>query len=364
MINIIKKIIFWFFSFRLKQLNVNDEKYNNTFRYLKRSIKFDELIYGNPTVISNREDFYQKYKPFRSYREELCITPKLDCFSFESNHLTSGFYFYYESSIKYISALKSVRVNKSNALEGTCVYLSNTEAQHFGHFIMFTLPLLKIYENSGIKPDFYYLGDISLKPFHYELLSILNIPLNKIVNSPCKPEKLYYAQIENWCSFNPKNYLDYESFSFIKDIFNSGFNLKLLDGYPKKIFILRGNVTWRKLMNEEEIISILVERGYTALSMDSLSLSEQALHFFNATHIVAVHGAALTNIISCRDNTNILEIFPFDYPDTTSYVLASYSNCKYIAYEGVRYDVSKKSCYRDISLDVNEFISILNSYEY
>lgn len=364
MINFIKEVFFWLFSFRLKRLNVNDEKYSHIFSYLKRGVEFDELIYGSPVVISGREEFCKKYKPFRSYREELCITPNTEGFSFKSNHLTSGFFFYYESSIKYIPALKSVKLNRGDVLKGSCVYLSNTEAQHFGHFIMFTLPLLSVYKNLGIEPDFYYLGDISLKPFHHELLSIFNIPLSKVVTGPCKPERLYYAQVENWCSFNPKNYLDYESYSFIKDTFNSGFNLKLLDNYPKKIFILRGDVVWRRLMNEEKIIGVLVERGYTPLSMDSLSLSQQALYFFNATHIVAVHGAALTNIINCRAKTNILEIFPFDYPDTTSYVLASYSDCKYIAYESLRYDVSTKACYRDISLDINEFISILNKYKY
>lgn len=51
--------------------------------------------------------------------------------------------------------------------------------------------------------------------------------------------------------------------------------------------------------------------------------------FFNARIIIAPLGSALINLIFARPNTKVIELFPFNYPDTFNYTFASYANTDY-----------------------------------
>jgi len=77
---------------------------------------------------------------------------------------------------------------------------------------------------------------------------------------------------------------------------------------PRKIFITRNQATSRRLINEEAISSHLSARGFSSIKLEGLSLSQQISLFRNASHIIAIHGAGLTNLLYCRQ-AFVLEIF-------------------------------------------------------
>lgn len=365
--NILKNIAIKILSFRLKKISVDSIPFNeNNLIDCQFNIVRSKLAYGDPIVYGKSGNtFISKYIPFYSYREEVFLdldgTSKL---KFSNNHITNGFNFFYESNVNYIPALKSIR-KKIRKYTGTCAYISNTEPNHFGHFIMFILPLLEIYKRNRVEPDYYYIGDIELKSFHFRFFEMLGIKKEQVINHPSSFDRIFYAQIENWELGAQKNYLDEISFSFIKDTLSSGLLLHYSNEFPEKIFVVRGDVKWRKLINESEIEEVLDKNGYISISMDGLSLEEQAMYFYNAKEIVAVHGAALTNLIHSNSSAKILEILPYDYPDTTSFVLASYARMLYIAYESEKYDLDTPPCYRNISVKCSDLLHKmkLNGFE-
>jgi capsular polysaccharide biosynthesis protein len=77
---------------------------------------------------------------------------------------------------------------------------------------------------------------------------------------------------------------------------------------PRRIFITRNQATSRRLINSEAISSHLSSRGFTSIDLEGLSLSKQIALFRNASHVIAVHGAALTNLLYCQ-HASVLEIF-------------------------------------------------------
>ena len=77
---------------------------------------------------------------------------------------------------------------------------------------------------------------------------------------------------------------------------------------PKKIFISRKN-TRRRFSNHSEIESAFERKRFTTVYLEDLSVTQQLKTFEQATHIAALHGAGLTNLISARKNTIVLEIF-------------------------------------------------------
>ena len=77
-----------------------------------------------------------------------------------------------------------------------------------------------------------------------------------------------------------------------------------------KLYIQRGNTkNGRNIINEEEIKSMLSKKGYQILKMDELSIEQQIRVFNDAQVIIGAHGAALTNMVYCNKNTNIIEIY-------------------------------------------------------
>ncbi len=77
---------------------------------------------------------------------------------------------------------------------------------------------------------------------------------------------------------------------------------------PKRLFLSRRGASNRAVVNEDAVMEILEPHGFVALRCERLSLVEQISIFRDASHIVAPHGGALTNLIHARGG-HLLELF-------------------------------------------------------
>ncbi|QNT78446.1 glycosyltransferase family 61 protein [Entomobacter blattae] len=93
---------------------------------------------------------------------------------------------------------------------------------------------------------------------------------------------------------------------FLRSLYT--FQNTLKNSASRKIYIDRSHSPVRPLVNETELISELLLRDFEIIQMEKLSFIEQITYFFQASLIVAPHGAGLTNIIYCSPNTQIIEI--------------------------------------------------------
>jgi hypothetical protein len=84
-------------------------------------------------------------------------------------------------------------------------------------------------------------------------------------------------------------------------ILHSNFGLE----NPKKIYISRKDALSRRIVNEDEVVSFLEHYGYVPITLDGLPLLQLISLFRGASHIVAVHGAGLTNLLFSGDATVI-----------------------------------------------------------
>jgi capsular polysaccharide biosynthesis protein len=81
----------------------------------------------------------------------------------------------------------------------------------------------------------------------------------------------------------------------------------------RKIFVGRPAGSKRNLINQEELASVLEERGFESILMEDFSLADQINIFKNADEIVAVHGAALANLAFCSPGTKVLDLIHENY---------------------------------------------------
>jgi len=106
-----------------------------------------------------------------------------------------------------------------------------------------------------------------------------------------------------------------------------------------KIYVSRGIArNGRYLSSEPQIIEILKSKGFKIITMDGLSVLEQAYLFMHADTIIGPHGSAFVNMLFCRPKTKIIEMFGPGYISGHDYSLAYQIGLEWFFIEGVSTD--------------------------
>jgi len=305
------------------------------------------------------EDKIQHFGNFESIVECLIIEIKNRNYQFNRNFLlTPQKNVIYQKDISlYALQISTKYFKKAKYINGSIAYLSNSNVNNYAHWFQFTLPLLYFYWKSIKKEmiDYYYVGDIEIKKFQLDSLAQLGIKKEQIINYPCNSDCVYMAIKENPIQLGFAKFNDLSSINFNQSIFADKNNLLNLKS-PKKIFIERGNVTYRKLLKSDQLITFLKNEGYYFCALDKLTFKEQAILFYNADNIIAPHGAALTNIMFCKPDTKLLELFPYKYQDWTFYTLSAYGKLNYFYMVGEKVNPEENpATYNDIFIDFKKF---------
>lgn len=81
------------------------------------------------------------------------------------------------------------------------------------------------------------------------------------------------------------------------------------DAGRRRLYLSRGNASGRQLVNEADLIDILAPLGFEVVTPGAMPYADQLAAFRDASHIVAVHGAALAHLVVCPPGTHVLELF-------------------------------------------------------
>jgi len=121
-------------------------------------------------------------------------------------------------------------------------------------------------------------------------------------------EKLYVPKII-YPDWNKKKVHNVKN--FFEKIFPTQFSSKITNSASqKKIYVSRKLAIKRHLSNEEEFLPILKKHNFHKVFLEHLSIPEQVKLFRSSSHIIAPHGAGLTNILFAHAGVKILEIRP------------------------------------------------------
>jgi len=80
--------------------------------------------------------------------------------------------------------------------------------------------------------------------------------------------------------------------------------------FSDKIYIRREDASYRKVLNEADLIYELRKKGFDVINPHHFEILEQMKIFSNAKLIISPHGSNLTNIIFCKKGTKVVEISP------------------------------------------------------
>jgi capsular polysaccharide biosynthesis protein len=152
----------------------------------------------------------------------------------------------------------------------------------------------------------------ALTTYEKDTLALLDIDPNNVINSYetgtlVSPE-IFAMPLPGWVKISPR-------------IFNLRRLLAPNPTLEKRLYISRSGR--RKIVNESELSPLLQRYGFEFIEDRPRSLSEQIDLFSSASHIVAPHGAALSNILWSSKSVKILELASASYSPKYFDVLAT-----------------------------------------
>ena len=74
----------------------------------------------------------------------------------------------------------------------------------------------------------------------------------------------------------------------------------------RKIVVLRPGAKTRRMINSDELLLRL--KGWETVTLENLSIKDQMKTFAEASHILAAHGAGMTNLLWYQPGTKVIEI--------------------------------------------------------
>jgi hypothetical protein len=142
--------------------------------------------------------------------------------------------------------------------------------------------------------------------FEKEFWEIAGLEENQVLDvrsNIVEAENYYFANNEKWFFPNIRD---------IKNLSKLPLSLSIMKfSEYKRIYISRKNR--RNLSNEDEIIQVLQEFGFKIIEDKTRTVKEQMEIYYSADIILGPHGASFTNILWCRPNTVLIELFSNQY---------------------------------------------------
>ena len=112
------------------------------------------------------------------------------------------------------------------------------------------------------------------------------------------------------------------------------YQLPLAQAADQMLFVSRGDARLRRLVNEADLVAELMDLDFEFFLPKSSDHRSQIEAFRSARIIVAVHGAALTNLLFCQPGALVIELFPSNHIKSTYCWLAMRMGLRYRAVIG------------------------------
>jgi hypothetical protein len=161
--------------------------------------------------------------------------------------------------------------------------------------------------------------------YERDYLSLLGVASSQVVDSRTTNvtfERCVLANAGHWFYPNTADILALRKYVLAQ--------VHSAEGPRKRIYISRSGR--RRILNEPAVIALLQTYGFEIIEDTPRSVSEQVRIYQNAEFIIGPHGASFSNIVWCRPDTHLFEIFAPTYTPGFFRYLAHTLGLGYSAY--------------------------------
>ena len=310
--------------------------------YTKIVSLFFLLIFEKPRVIIQKEKIKNLYKIYKikfgknKYYIYKIIKGRIFTNAVDDFGIICKNYLITEASYQYRSSINSNIKNNIILRTGTpkllkkikgCIFslLAGGGAnKNYHHWILEVLPKIYLLKKKKLlrKIDYFLVPGFELE-FQIKTLQILGIQKKQILESQ-KYKHLLADEIYSTSSIaddNSNNIFNW-NINFIRKTYLSAAQNRKSHFNYKKIYLDRGeghlikNIknlyslkdNYRLIINEDEIKSYLISKGFKIIKSQDLFFLDQVDLFSNLDCIISLHGAGLTNMLFSKPKTKVIEI--------------------------------------------------------
>ena len=198
-------------------------------------------------------------------------------------------------------------------------------------------------------------------PFHQEMLESLGITNDRVIElTPMRPLKFDKLL----CTSSPRGTTSSVTPGWVIDSYRNKILPQISNNKSgKKIYVSRKDSAIRQLANEDELAEKLNHYGFETVVLSDYNFLEKATLFNSADVIVGLSGAGFANLMFCKENTRIVEIFPPDFLQYTLTSICSHLNIShdYHVLEAQKIKKKRNRYHGNQTADINKLISQLDT---
>jgi hypothetical protein len=217
---------------------------------------------------------------------------------------------------EYLLQIPHLPSDSYQKISGRVAVIAQQAHSNYCHFFNEILERLALLEMHGIQYDYLYV--MCHSKFVKDALRLWGVDESKIIH----PTTCNFA-IQADTLILPSLVLNTNNGFFHAGVNTHPYTLKYVrekllknaqeeikkDRFSHRIFISRRDAPSRRILNEDEIVELLKTKGFERYDTGKMSVVEQIALFANADIVMGEHGAGLTNVMFCKQGTQIIELF-------------------------------------------------------
>lgn len=257
------------------------------------------------------------------------------------------------------------KLPKRKVMKDRVAVLSAPGSACYYHWMTEVLPMLHLLQKSGVAVDKYYVMQTPLR-YQHETLQTMKLPADKIFwasdNTQVEAQELLFPFVGNMAkAFRGHERYHYRTPPWAYHFLRQTFLPKVLEKPHRRLYVSRNKASFRRLVNEQELLGILEDLGFENVFLEDYTVAEQAKLFSEASCVVAPHGAGLTNIVFCQEGTKVIELFAPRWLHDMFLVIGKMGGLKHEFLIGHEEGLSSDQKQRhDFIIDKQAFSTLLN----
>jgi hypothetical protein len=272
--------------------------------------------------------------------------------------------------VQYYSISFEDVLSSSRYVDGVVLsLLDDISPPNFCHWMVDVLPRLAAVGHEISSSNFYVATRELTQPYQLETLELCGVSRDRIIEVQ-RFEAVRAKTLLLTSDVRAMPHPCFKSAPWAIDFLRSkiAVNSLLKDKHPaligvgKKIYISRDDAPGRRIVNDVEVFTSLRELGFDRIVMSDLPFFAQVQCMAGATHIVGLHGAALSHLAMCCHPSSVLEIFPQSYGTPAFFALAAALGNNYATYVVDEIVEGAYSQIDDITIDINKFNALTREF--
>ena len=199
---------------------------------------------------------------------------------------------------------------------------------NYFHWMFDALPRVDLIRRAGFEPDRWY-APLS-RPFHAETLARAGVDPARVIDAAAVP----HVRADRLIAASPPGLTGNPTPAtrrFLRGLFAAELEGAGTPGArpSRRVYLSRADARGRRVLDEDALFGLLAGLGYERHTLGGRSAADQARLFAGATHVVAPHGAGLTNLVFCAPGARVLELFHPGYVNVCYWSLANLGGVGY-----------------------------------